>query len=88
MARKRVVSRTIKTTEVTALLASKERGECYNAEFKIMGDVKNYEKIVKFLTPHLNDDEVFVDVVNIETVCNKYAMPEEEFVKLANIISE
>lgn len=88
MARKRVVSRTIKTTKVTALLASKERGECYNAEFKIMGDVKNPEKIVKFITPHLNDDEVIVDLVKFELLSDKYAMPEEEFVSLANIITE
>lgn len=88
MPRKRVVSRTIKATKVIALLASKERGECYNAEFKIMGEAKNNEKIVKFITPHLNDDEVIVDVVAAEAITNKYAMPEEEFVKLANIVSE
>ena len=86
MARKRVVSRTIKATKVTALIASKERGECYNCEFKIIGEVKNNEKIAKFIKSHLNEDEVFVDVVNIKTTTNKYAMPEEEFVKVAELI--
>ena len=83
MARKPIVSRTIKTTEVVALCINLQTEEPFNKKFVLSGSFKDNKALLKAIQKQDTDEVKAVHVVSCEEVENLYGMAEEEFVSLA-----
>lgn len=90
MARKRMVTRTIKTTMVTAtVVTTTESGEKGIREIpvELTGDFKNDKVLEKAVKEKVEAAGArFVDIEKTETNEQLYGMPEEEFLELATPI--
>lgn len=84
MARKKVVSRTIKTLEVKATV--------YNKESKLVEEITveipHTEKVEKSVKAKIETTHHLLEVVETVEHSNKYVMDEEKFVELAEIVNE
>ena len=93
MARKRMVTRTIKVTEVTVLGLSSESESARSVHYTIPGvftkvnDGKvdfDYDKLLKVVKKRYDsEDFTNVKVVSAKQYAKLYGIPEEEFVKVA-----
>ena len=85
MARQPMVTRTIKTTKVTALCTSVTKRESYNKEFSLSRVYKSDKILLKKLQNlYQTDDEKIVHIVSSDVVNIRYGMSEDAFIKSAN----
>lgn len=88
MARKRMVTRTIKSKVVEYLAIDKNSMETFNGEVNVPFEIKD-EKLEKVVREKVNTEDVkFIDVVNVETVTEHRGMTEEFFIENSDIIPE
>lgn len=83
MARVKNITRTIKITQVTALMLNVETAEPFNATFNLEGTYKNDEAILKALKKEYEHDVCkVVHIVATEVITKKLSMPIQRFVEL------
>ena len=93
MARKRMITRTIKVTEVTVLGLSSESESVRSVHYTIPGVLTkvtngkvdfDYDKLLKVVKKHY-DSEYFthVKVVGAKQYAKLYGIPEEDFINVA-----
>lgn len=87
MPRKRIVSRTIKTTQGEALAVNKETRELENVSFVLSGHHENPGKMVETLNQR-NDGYVYTIIQAYHFESEKYVMPEDEFIAHSEIERE
>ena len=86
MARVRMVTRTVVSTAATVLCVNKETREVTEMVFLIPYTVP-VDKICKYLSKTTHAERFyFADVVATETSEVLYGMPEEDFIRLAQIL--
>lgn len=89
MARKRMVTRTIKTSEIFVLLIDTEKLEPYNETVVIPAVYKDEKKLKKAVEELVVTDTVrLVDICNVNIVEKLYGMEEEKFIELAEILPD
>lgn len=85
MARKRMVTRTVKAIWVNALLFDKETAEAFNQDFTIVG-VTNPDKLEAAVKAKIDPaTTAFIEIVDHKTEEHNYGMPEDMFVELATM---
>jgi hypothetical protein len=85
--RKRMVTRTVTTTEVELLCLNIVTAEPFNETAVIPGTYTSNEKILKVLRPVLDTEETkIVSVSRAEIKHTLYGMSEGDFIKLANVM--
>lgn len=88
MARKRKVTRTIKSKVVEYLAIDKNSMETFNGTVNVPFETKD-EKLEKVVREKINTDDVkFIDIVNVETTTQHRGMSEEFFIENSEIIPE
>jgi len=85
--RKRIVSRTIKTTQGEALAVNKETRELENVSFVLSGHHENPDKMIEALNQR-NDGYVYIIIQAYHFESEKYVMPEDEFIANSEIERE
>lgn len=86
---KKMIARTIKTTEVDVLALDLITAEPCNIHFTLAGAFKKESDILKACVKlHHNDAVKLVHVVNVDEVENLYGIPEEVFIANATIINK
>lgn len=81
MARKRVVSRTIKATRVTCRVINTETEEIDNVVYTLSTVWKDSEKALKKIkNEHETETEKIISVVSMETIEEKRYMSEEDYI--------
>lgn len=84
MARKRMVTRTIKSTKATATVYNIEKDETQTVEYELPGELSKYDALKVIAKEH---NEVRPLKVNDVTVQEElYGMTEEKFIELAEIL--
>lgn len=84
MARERVVSRTIKVANVTALCLETETAEPCNITVPISALIKDDKARLKAVKKMIETDTLKVaKIVNVEITEALYKMPEAKFIELA-----
>lgn len=87
MARKPMVTRTIKTTHVNVLCLNVQTGEPYNESFVLPRTFEDDKKIIKELEKTYNNDErKAVHVVDKEEHETLYGMLETDFIANAQVL--
>ena len=86
MARKRVVSRTVKGTIVNTLCVDVETQEVKEIEIPVGVKFTSNEKALKAISKLLPENQKAVAVLTLTEFEQKYAMEEEQFIKLATPI--
>lgn len=86
MARKRVVSRTIKAVTVTVMTVDTESAEVFNREFVIKHKCNRAEALREAKKQFDSDIVKVVSVVDMSENVYRAQMDEEEFLKLASIV--
>ena len=87
MPRKRIVSRTIKTTQGEAFAVNKETRELENVPFVLSGHHENHDKMIEALNQR-NDGYVYTIIQAYHFESEKYVMPEDEFIAHSEIERE
>lgn len=89
MARKRMVTRTIKTNEVTVLCLNIVTAELTNETFVVPCNLKDESAMLKYIKKNFDTDTCkAVSVSNITTKEAYYGMEEQDFIKHAQIITK
>lgn len=83
MARKRVVSRTIKTFIYTIMAVNKETAEVFSDNFIVTGTPITNEAKLEKLYNEVHPNNKFIDLTSSATEEKLYSMPEEDFIKYA-----
>ncbi len=84
MARKRIVSRTIKATQVTCRIINTQTEEIDNAIFILSTVWKDSEKALKKIKKeHETEEEKIISIVDMEIIEEKRYMTEEDFIRLS-----
>lgn len=84
MARKRIVSRTIKATQVTCRVINTQTEEIDNVVFILSTVWKDSEKALKKIKKeHETEEEKIISIVDMEIIEEKRYMTEEDFIKLS-----
>lgn len=84
--RKPMVTRTIVSTEVTALCVNPQTAETYEQKFMLTGKIAD-KKVLKALSKQYNTEEcTIVAVRNIKEVNELYGMDEADFIAGAKIL--
>lgn len=87
MARKRMVTRTIKTTEVDVLCLNIESAEPFNQTIILTGTYKDNKTLMKAVSKRIDNDEVkAVHVVRTEEKETLYGMDENDFIEQATVL--
>ena len=77
-----LITRTVTTTRLTALVADKENAEFYNVSVAVVGKVKSENALKAFCAAAaLPEQRVPLEIVNIETSAKTYGMTIAEFVQ-------
>ena len=85
--RKRMVTRTVTTTEVELLCLNIVTAEPFNETAVIPGTYTSNEKILKVLRPVLDTKETkIISVSRAEIKHTLYGMSEGDFIKLADVM--
>lgn len=87
MPRKRIVSRTFKTTQGEALAVNKETQELESVPFVLSGHHENPDKMIEALNQR-NDGYVYTLIQAYHFEREKYVMPEDEFIANSEIERE
>ena len=85
MARKRVVSRTIKTFIYTVMAVNKETAEVFSDYFIVTGTPITNEAKLEKLYNESNPSNKFIDLTSTKTEEKVYSMSEEDFVMYADV---
>lgn len=87
MARKRMVTRTIKTTVVDVLCLNIESAEPFNQTIILTGTYKDNKALMKAVSKRIDNDEVkAVHVVDKEEKETLYGMDENVFIEQATVL--
>ena len=87
MARKRVVSRTIKTNSVTCMVVNTTTGKTENAVYHLGGTFKDNQTILKKLQKMYDDDTMkIVAVLDVTIVSELREMDEEFFIQNSRVV--
>lgn len=81
MARKRVVSRTIKTFIYTVMAVNKETAEVFSDNFIVTGTPVTNEAKLEKLYNEANPSNKFIDLTGSTTEEKVYSMPEKDFIQ-------
>ncbi len=84
MPRKRVVSRTIRVTHVEFMAVDKANEKIVNDEIAISGVFKSPRALANAVQKQLPENLQFIKVKNTWESRDRYWMPEEKFIELAN----
>lgn len=84
MARKRMVTRTIKVTTAEVLKVNLETQETMKDYISISGKFKDNKNLLKMIAKNDTDTIKTVSVLNTVVSDKLYGMPEEKFVELAD----
>lgn len=84
MARKRMVTRTITFTTVKATVYDIESNEIKTVEYKLSGEI-SADGALKVITKE-NTDVRPLKVIEVKVQEELYAMPEQKFIELAEIL--
>lgn len=85
MARKRVVSRTIKTFIYTVMAVNKETAEVFSDNFIVTGTPISNETKLEKLYNESNPSNKFIDLTSTATEEKVYSMSEEDFIMYADV---
>lgn len=85
MARKRVVSRTIKTFIYTVMAVNKETAEVFSDNFVVTGTPISNEAKLEKLYNESNPNNKFIDLTSTRTEEKVYSMSEEDFIMYADV---
>lgn len=85
MPRKRVVSRTIKVTHVEFMAVDKVDEKIVNDEIAVAGVFKSSKALANAVQKHLPEHLQFVKVKKFWETSDRYWLPEEKFIELANV---
>lgn len=89
MPRLRQVTRTIVTTKVNVLCLDTQKCEPLNEVITVSGTYSDTNALLLAVKRAVDTDTLkAVQVVDKEELSNLYAMPEEEFIKLAKIVEK
>ena len=90
MARERMVTRTITSTEVTIMLVNLDTAEVENKALELSGSFKDFKSIEKAIEKRkvLETNEKLVQILSSEQKEQIYGMPEQKFMELASILDE
>lgn len=87
MARERMVTRTVLTTEVTALCINIETAEPFNKEVTLSGTFKDKKALEKAAKKVIETETVkCVSIVDFNEKETLYGMTEQRFIELAKIL--
>ena len=87
MARQRMVTRTIPTTNVNAFCVNKVDRTTFTQTFPIPGTMKDSEQCMKMLEKILKNEPIKpVDVISYEVEEKYYGMLEQDFIKYAKVL--
>ena len=84
MARKRMVTRTITSTKVTATVYNIEKDEIQTLEYKLSGELSADDALKSITKEHTEVRPLKVTEVTVQE--ELYGMPEEKFIELAEIL--
>lgn len=88
MARKPMVTRTIKATNVTLMVVDTESAEVGNHTLTLPRTYKDNKEIMKMVAPMFEDSTIKpVAVVDAEIVTARYGMLETDFIQYAHIMT-
>jgi len=85
MARKRMVTRTITSTKATVTVYNIEKDEIQTLEYKLSGKLTADDALKAIKKKHTEVSPMKVTEVEVQE--ELYGMPEEKFMKLAEILS-
>ena len=89
MARKPMVTRTIKSTKVTALCLDVVQEEPYNETVILPRTYKNDKDLMKAVSEAIDTNEIkAVHIVSTEIETNLYGMTEADFIKYAKVMPD
>lgn len=89
MPRLRQVTRTIVTTKVNVMCLDTQKCEPLNEVITVSGTFSDEDALLLAVKRAVDTDTLkAVQVVDKEELTNLYAMPEEEFIKLAKIVEK
>lgn len=89
MPRLRQVTRTIVTTKVNVMCLDTQKCEPLNEVITVSGTFSDEDALLLAVKRTVDTDTLkAVQVVDKEELTNLYAMPEEEFIKLAKIVEK
>lgn len=89
MPRLRQVTRTIVTTKVNVMCLDTQKCEPLNEVITVSGTYSDADALLLAVKRAVDTDTLkAVQVVDKEELSNLYAMPEEEFIKLAKIVEK
>ncbi len=89
MPRLRQVTRTIVTTKVNVMCLDTQKCEPLNEVITVSGTFSDEDALLLAVKRVVDTDTLkAVQVVDKEELTNLYAMPEEEFIKLAKIVEK
>lgn len=89
MPRLRQVTRTIVTTKVNVMCLDTQKCESLNEVITVSGTFSDEDALLLAVKRAVDTDTLkAVQVVDKEELTNLYAMPEEEFIKLAKIVEK
>ena len=87
MARERMITRTIKETNVSVMYVNVSTASVDYCDYKLAGEFDTNEAIMKYLKKNYEDENIkIVNIVNVDTVDKLYGMPEAEFMALARVL--
>lgn len=84
MARKRMVTRTIKSTKATVTVYNIEKDEIQTLEYKLSGELSADDVLKEITKGHTDVRPLKVTEVTVQEVL--YGMTEEKFIELAEIL--
>lgn len=87
MARQPMVTRTLKTTKVTALCLNFADNTTCEKEFTLPRTFPNEKQLMKALAQYNNDDYKIIHVLRTEIAIRYYGMTELEFIEHARILN-
>lgn len=89
MPRLRQVTRTIVTTKVNVMCLDTQKREPLNEVITVSGTFSDEDALLLAVKRAVDTDTLkAIQVVDKEELTNLYAMPEEEFIKLAKIVEK
>ena len=85
--RKPMVTRTIISTQVTALCVNPQTAETFEQKFTLTGKIADKDKVLKRVSKLYNtDDCTIVAIRNLKEVNELYGMDEADFIASAKIL--
>lgn len=89
MARKPIVSRTLKSTEAVVLVANMEEGKIVEQTVLLARTYKDEKAMVKVASEKVDSDtKKVVGIKSAKVISAKYFMTEDEFAEKATIVPE